>query len=117
MVLFSDTEPKSRLFTLADVYTAQTQCLKNLCDQFRLQPHSSVSLILGLRKASQRQQYSGTQADTVRKEWKNIIGIWGLLLPSPNLSQIRHFFRATIDFYNAIFNLTQEWAFERYAEQ
>lgn len=41
MLLLCDTAPKSRVLTLVDVYTASTQCLKLLCDQFGLQPHNS----------------------------------------------------------------------------
>lgn len=96
MILLSDTEPESRVFTLVDVYIAQTQCLKYLCDQFCLQPHNSFSLILGLQKVSQRQYYSAKLADS--KGFKNIIGIWRLLLPSSSLSQIRHFLRVNYKF-------------------
>lgn len=93
MILLYDTETKSRVFTLVDVYIAQTQCLKHLCDQICFQPQNSFSLIMGLQKASQRQKCNRKPADIVNKGWKSTVGIWRLLLPSPNLSHIGHFLR------------------------
>lgn len=103
MLLLCDTEPKSRVLTLVDVYTASTQCLKLLCDQFGLQPQNSSPLICCLRRAIPETVTWLNLPDIVGRGCTNIVGVWRLVPPSPNMSQISNCLKVNYKLVQMIF--------------